>query len=166
MNRDEVWKNFDLGQEVAVAGASIYNGLRRFHEMQTLNHTDEVFEFLYGLAVGIERRTFCAGKKLDVTKPVPGLPPTLQTIGNHLLKRRVDLRLTRKAAAEQMGLHPTTLKNWEKNRTQIEVRFYPALIGFLGYNPLPEARTRGEAVRRQRLTLGLSLARLAKMARV
>jgi len=33
----------------------IYNGLRRFHEMQVLNHADEIFEFLYNLSVGLER---------------------------------------------------------------------------------------------------------------
>ena len=55
MNREQTWKNFDLGQEVSVSGAFIYNGLRRFHEMQTLDQTDEVFEFLYNLAVGFER---------------------------------------------------------------------------------------------------------------
>jgi len=65
-----------------------------------------------------------------------------------------------------MGLDPESLENWERNRTRIAVRFYPALIAFLGYNPLPEARTRGEAVRRQRMTLGLSAERLAMMARV
>lgn len=65
-----------------------------------------------------------------------------------------------------MRLDPESLENWEKNRTRVAVRFYPALIAFLGYNPLPEPRTRGEAVRRQRMTLGLSLERLAMMARV
>jgi hypothetical protein len=55
MNREQVWKNFDLGQEVSVSGVFIYNGLRRFHEMQTLDHTDEVFEFFYNLSVGLER---------------------------------------------------------------------------------------------------------------
>lgn len=65
-----------------------------------------------------------------------------------------------------MGLDPESLENWEKNRTRIAVRFYPALIEFLGYNPLPEARTRGEEVRRRRMTLGLSAERLAAMARV
>jgi len=76
------------------------------------------------------------------------------------------LDLTRKAAAERMALDPESLENWEKNRTRIAVRFYPVLIAFLGYNPLPEPRTRGEAVRRQRMTLGLSLARMATMAKV
>ena len=55
MDREQAWKNFDLGEEVSVSGAFIYNGLRRFHEMETLERTDELFEFLYNLAVGFER---------------------------------------------------------------------------------------------------------------
>jgi len=55
MSREQVWKNFDLGAELGVAGAFIYNGLRRFHDMHNLENADEVFEVLYGLAVGLER---------------------------------------------------------------------------------------------------------------
>lgn len=33
----------------------IYNGLRRYHEMKCLDFTEELFEFLYDLSVGIER---------------------------------------------------------------------------------------------------------------
>lgn len=55
MNREQVWKNFDLGKELALSGTFIYNGLRCFHEMKTLDHAEEVFEFLYNLAVGLER---------------------------------------------------------------------------------------------------------------
>jgi len=55
MNRDQTWKNFDLGKEIEVSGTFIYNGLRCFHEMQTFDHTEEVFEFLYNLSVGLER---------------------------------------------------------------------------------------------------------------
>ncbi|HBO7191836.1 hypothetical protein ABZR71_26225 [Pseudomonas paraeruginosa] len=55
MNASDFWKNFRLGEEVHVAGSFIYNGLRRFHELQQLDHTDEIFEFLYNLSVGLER---------------------------------------------------------------------------------------------------------------
>ena len=47
MKPEEAWKNFNLGQEVSISGAFIYNGLRRFHEMRILDHTDEIFEVLY-----------------------------------------------------------------------------------------------------------------------
>ena len=55
MKPAEAWKNFNLGEEVSISGAFIYNGLRRFHEMRILDHTDEIFEVLYNLSVGFER---------------------------------------------------------------------------------------------------------------
>lgn len=55
MNTSDFWKNFKLGEEISVSGAFIYNGLRRYHEMKSLDFTDELFEFLYDLSVGIER---------------------------------------------------------------------------------------------------------------
>jgi len=55
MNPSDFWKNFRLGEEVHVSGTFIYNGLRRFHELRTLDFADELFECLYNLAVGLER---------------------------------------------------------------------------------------------------------------
>jgi len=55
LNASGFWKNFRLGDELHIAGSFIYNGLRRYHELQQLEYTDEVFDFLYNLAVGIER---------------------------------------------------------------------------------------------------------------
>lgn len=55
MNASDFWKNFRLGEELHIAGAFIYNSLRRFHELRQLDHTDELFEFLYNLSVGLER---------------------------------------------------------------------------------------------------------------
>lgn len=55
MKPTNFWKNFKLGEELSVSGAFIYNGMRRFHEMRKLDFTDEVFEVLYNLSVGLER---------------------------------------------------------------------------------------------------------------
>src|SRR5688500_3124402 len=55
MNKTEIWKNFNLGEELSIAGVFIYNGLRRFHDMRGLDYTDEIFEMFYDLAVGLER---------------------------------------------------------------------------------------------------------------
>jgi hypothetical protein len=49
------WKNFKLGQELSISGTFIYNGLRSFYGLRKLDHTDEIFEVLYNLSVGIER---------------------------------------------------------------------------------------------------------------
>lgn len=55
MNPSDFWKNFRLGEEIHISGTFIYNGLRRFHELRKLDFADELFEFLYGLSVGLER---------------------------------------------------------------------------------------------------------------
>jgi len=55
MKTSEFWKNFDLGEELGIAGVFIYNGLLRFHEMRSLDYEDEIFEVFYNLSVGLER---------------------------------------------------------------------------------------------------------------
>lgn len=55
MDRTDFWKNFDLGTELDIAGTFIYNGLRSFDEMPTLDSAEEIFEFFYNIAVGVER---------------------------------------------------------------------------------------------------------------
>jgi len=55
MKHTDFWKNFHLGEELDVAGAFIYNGIRRFHELRKLDHSDDIFEVLYNLSVGFER---------------------------------------------------------------------------------------------------------------
>lgn len=81
-------------------------------------------------------------------RPIPGYPRELRHIGDHLLKRRLDLGLQQKAAAKRLRTGAWNLRNWETNRHAIHMQFYPAIIEFLGYNPLPAATTRGEAIRR------------------
>jgi len=55
MNEREYWKNFHLGTELDISGSFIFNGLKCFHEMDTLYYSDEIFEFLYNISVGLER---------------------------------------------------------------------------------------------------------------
>ena len=104
--------------------------------------------------------------RLTAPKPIPGYPARLEHFGHHLLKRRPDLGLQQKAAANHLGADGWNLRNWEANRHQIHIRFYPAIIAFLGYNPLPEAKTRGEKVRRERVSLRWSRLHLGRVARV
>lgn len=55
MRPDEYWTNFNLGTELDIAGRFLFNGLQTFHEMKTFADEKDAFEFLYGVAVGIER---------------------------------------------------------------------------------------------------------------
>jgi DNA-binding XRE family transcriptional regulator len=65
-----------------------------------------------------------------------------------------------------LAVDADSIRNWEAGQTSIEVRYYPALIEFLGYNPLPLAKTPGAEVRRERMTRGWSRRKLAAVARV
>lgn len=38
-----------------ISGTFIYNSLRRFHELEIFDNSDELFEFFYNLSIGIER---------------------------------------------------------------------------------------------------------------
>jgi hypothetical protein len=55
-----------------------------------------------------------------------------------------------------------SLLNWEKGRAEAEVRFIPAILRFLGYDPRPEPRTFGERLRAARERAGLSERALAR----
>lgn len=37
-----------------------------------------------------------------------------------------------------MGCNPVTLLAWEKGCVALDVRFWPAILAFLGYAPRPE----------------------------
>jgi DNA-binding transcriptional regulator YiaG len=88
-------------------------------------------------------------------------------LGDHIFTRRLDLGLTRKHAATVLGTNGWTLKHWEENlKSRIEVRLYPAILSFLGYNPMPAATTRGEAIRRERVGRGWSRKHVAQVAGV
>jgi len=52
---DEYWKNFNLGTELDIAGRFLFNGLQAFHEMEHFTAEEDAFEFLYSVAVGVER---------------------------------------------------------------------------------------------------------------
>ncbi|MFC3569678.1 hypothetical protein [Paracoccus simplex] len=55
MRPDEYWKNFNLGTELDIAGRFLFNGLLAFHEMEHFAAEEDAFEFLYSVAVGVER---------------------------------------------------------------------------------------------------------------
>ncbi|MCG3710367.1 hypothetical protein L5F64_02535 [Aliarcobacter butzleri] len=55
MTRELFWKNFNLGTELQISGNLIYNGLYIFDEMESFHFEEEIFEFLYNIAVGLER---------------------------------------------------------------------------------------------------------------
>ena len=67
-----------------------------------------------------------------------GYPHSPKTIGEHLRKRRLDLKLLQKDVARTIGCTALTLVNWEKGHTKPSVNHMAGVVGFLGFNPLPQ----------------------------
>jgi site-specific DNA recombinase len=91
------------------------------------------------------------------------IPREPQTIGDHIRLRRLALRLKQQDVAERLGVCEPSVFNWESNTSTPEIRFMPAIIEFLGFNPLPEGRTVAENLIRQRTSLGLTQRDAAKL---
>jgi len=68
----------------------------------------------------------------------------------------MDLGVTQQEAARQIGADQWTVINWEKGRTEPAVRFTPAILRFLGYDPFPPGTTLQQRLRSARRKLGLT----------
>lgn len=83
-------------------------------------------------------------------------PEELNTLGDHLLRRRLVLKLLQRQVAEQIGVDKASIYNWEGNRSKPGVEYMPAIIRFLGYNPLPPREGWADRLVQCRTVLGLS----------
>ncbi len=101
--------------------------------------------------------------KADRAKPYP---KELNTLGDHLKKKRLDLGLFRKEVAQLVGVNTTTIRNWEINRFTPKIRYIPRIIHFLGYCPYRPTRSFPEWLKMCRNVAGLSQEKLAKLLRV
>ena len=88
-------------------------------------------------------------------------PKELNTLGDHIRARRLDLGLFQSQVAELIGVCPLTITNWEGNASQPPVHYMPAIIRFLGYDPSPLATTFPERLIAARRTQGLTQRQLA-----
>jgi DNA-binding transcriptional regulator YiaG len=73
------------------------------------------------------------------------------------------LALLQKAVASRLQVNAWTYLGWEHDRRQPPLRFWPRIIGFLGYDPSPEPQTLGERIWAERRKLGLSQAEAARL---
>ena len=88
-------------------------------------------------------------------------PAQPKTLGEHLLKRRMEQGLTQAQVGRELGTDEWTVGNWEKDRTLPAVRYFPAIFRFLGYDPFPAPITLSEKLLAKRRALGLSVKRAA-----
>ena len=100
---------------------------------------------------------------LKAKKPFPpGYPQILKTLGDHLRKRRLDLKLLQKEVAERIGVDKITIYYWENNRVKPSLTFIPKIIGFLGYIPFNKTfNSLGEQIITYRRLYGLTQKKLA-----
>jgi len=78
--------------------------------------------------------------------------------------RRLDLGLLQKDVAARIGIDVASIRNWERNKTNPEVRFVPGIVRFLGYNPDTCPTSLPEALRKARRAAGLSQEKLAELS--
>ncbi len=56
---------------------------------------------------------------LKASKPAsPAYPKSLETLGDHIRKRRLDLGLEQQQVAARLGVSESTVWNWENDRSQ------------------------------------------------
>jgi transcriptional regulator with XRE-family HTH domain len=98
-------------------------------------------------------------------KPVSAAyPDELRTLGDHLRKKRLDLKMLQKEVAERFGTTVCTVRNWEKNRSNPSLPLIPKIIQFLGYVPYDtQTQGFGKKIAASRKLLGLSQKDLAQV---
>jgi transcriptional regulator with XRE-family HTH domain len=94
------------------------------------------------------------------------IPTEPHSIGDHIRRRRLGLKMLQREVAEQIGVCEPSVFNWEANTSQPDFRYMPAIIRVLGYNPLPPAKSMGGRLVRQRTALGLTQKESAKRLNV
>jgi transcriptional regulator with XRE-family HTH domain len=86
-------------------------------------------------------------------------------LGQHLKKRRKELGLLQREAAERMGVSTDTVVNWEKDNTKPVAAQFRPVVAFLGYDPTPKAQTLADRLEAKQRSLGASLAQVARRLR-
>jgi transcriptional regulator with XRE-family HTH domain len=85
-----------------------------------------------------------------------------QTLGEHLKKRRRELGLLQREAAERMGIQRDTYVNWEKGNTEPVAAQFRPVVEFFGYDPTPAPTTLPERLAAKRRELGLTFSQVAQ----
>ena len=84
-------------------------------------------------------------------------------MGGHLRRRRLELRLTQRAAAEKFGVTRDAYAMWEGGSRNLEPSHTRMALEFLGYDPIPRPAAFSAFVRWARYRLGLEQAEFARV---
>ena len=80
-----------------------------------------------------------------------------RNLGEHVRKRRLELRLTQKQVAHRLGVNPWTVLNWEKGHTDPPCDAMLRILRWLGYDPYPVPQTLAERMVAKRRAMGWSM---------
>ena len=86
-----------------------------------------------------------------------------KTLGDLLLKSRLDRGLLQKQVAKEIGTSVASIRNWEANRNIISFEFQGRVYDFIGLCPYDASLPLGARVRERREYLGYSIKTVAKM---
>ena len=90
-----------------------------------------------------------------------------QVIGEHLKKRRQELKLRQKDVAQTLGVTDDCIGNWEVGFSYPHVSYFPALFRFLGYMPFQlDETTLAGRMKAYRIRYGLTQEDLGKLVGV
>jgi transcriptional regulator with XRE-family HTH domain len=65
-------------------------------------------------------------------------PLELNTLGDHIKKRRLDLKLTQEKVAQTIGVCREVVSDWEAGHTSPRVGLMRKVVEFLGYTPFDD----------------------------
>lgn len=78
----------------------------------------------------------CLRYERQEKKPMPATYPENQTTnGDHIRKKRMELKLFQRKVADMLGTDEMSINNWEVNSCMPQIRYFPRIISFLGYEP-------------------------------
>jgi len=90
-----------------------------------------------------------------------------QTIGEHIRKRRYELKMLQADLAKLIGVCEDTITGWENGRSFPQIQFYPKLIQFFKYNPFPiDDTTFGGRITKFRIERGIGQRQFAKQLEI
>lgn len=94
-------------------------------------------------------------------------PKNPTSIGEHIRKKRIELKLFQKDLADLFGVSEDCITYWENNRSTPQIHYYPVIIKFLAYCPFELDLTTFEGrIKAYRYLNGLSLKHFAKLMEV
>ena len=122
-----------------------------------------LFQDDYENRKGIPALAFC-GIEISDTKPLSiKYPKQITTIGDHIRAKRFELELRQVDVAGLIDVKEESITNWENNLTEPEIRYMPAIIRFLGYNPFSfDIKVFGSKIKYIRYSRGLTHNALGK----